>query len=482
MKARFPGFKHLRRTSSKMSSLLLLLQRSPLVQMILPEARILGGAGLGEAVKWTVAAYAGLSAYDGIAGASGVSQVSPAAGSTTVNGAVGSGFSFIFQVTGTETWPLSWQISGAIPNGLTLANTIGSNDYADSISGIPTLAGNYPITITAWEFADFQGESLSQSFTLSIGSAIITAQPQSVSINSGSTTVLSVTGSGTGLTYQWYSGDSPSTAAPISGATSSTYTTPALNSQAKYWVRVTRPSAVANSVIANSSTATVSINPSVIQPTITQQPSSPTINAGETATLTVVTSGSAATYQWYEGNPPSTSIPVFSGGASFTTPVLAATKTYWVKATNSGGSASSNAAVVTVRTLRETWANSIFTSGQLADPLVSGPTANPDHDELTNDGEYIFGTSPLAFDGSLMSVSRTGANEISIQFVAKTATGSGYYGKTRHYALESRADLTSGQWDPVSGYADITGSGQTVTVPFAPGGKAFYHLKAWLTP
>lgn len=482
MKSRLPVSKHLRRASSKMSALLLLLQRSPLVQMLFPEARILGGAGLGEAVKWTAAAYAGLSAYDGIAGASGVSQVSPAAGSTTVNGAVGSGFSFIFQVTGTETWPLSWQINGAIPNGLTFANTIGANDYADSISGIPTLAGTYPITITAWEFANFQGNSLSNTFNLVIGNAIITAQPQSVSINSGSTTILSVTGSGTGLTYQWYSGDSPSTAAPISGATSSTYTTPSLTSQAKYWVRVTRPSVVANSVSANSSTATVSINPAVVKPTITQQPSSPTINSGETATLTVVTSGDTATYQWYEGSPPDVSVPVFSGGASFTTPVLAATKTYWVKATNAGGSASSSAAVVTVLSLRQTWTNSFFTAGQLADPLVSGPTVNPDYDELTNDGEYTFGTSPLAFDGSLMSVSKTGANEVSIQFVAKAATGSGYYGKTRHYALESRADLTTGQWDPVPGYADVTGSGQTVTAPFIPGGKAFYHLKAWLTP
>ena len=37
--------------SSRLSSLLLLFQRSPVVQLIFPEARLLGGAGLGEITK-----------------------------------------------------------------------------------------------------------------------------------------------------------------------------------------------------------------------------------------------------------------------------------------------------------------------------------------------------------------------------------------------------------------------------------------------
>ena len=76
----------------------------------------------------------------------------------------------------------------------------------------------------------------------------------------------------------------------------------------------------------------------------------------------------------------------------------------------------------------------------------------------------------------------TGANEVTLQFVAKQASSPGYFGMTRHYAVESRADLGSGQWDPVASYEDITGSGQTVTVAVVPVGRRFYHLNAWLTP
>lgn len=475
MKRQLPVIRGIRRTSSKLSSLLLLFQRSPLIQMIFPEARILGGAGLGELTKWTVASVAGLGAFDTVAGATVLTQIAPTQNSTTVTGAVGSPLAFVYQVTGAPSAPESWQINGAIPSGMTHMNDDGQS--VGSITGIPTQAGSFPITVTAWEKTGNSGGSVSENFTFTIGDAIIITHPVSVSVNSGSTAILSVTGSGSGLTYQWYSGDSPSISSPITNATMSTYTSPPLTVQAKYWVRVTRAG-----VIANSNTATVSVNPPATPPSITQQPSSSSINAGETAMLSVVTSGDPATYEWFEGSPPDTSVSVFTGGASFTTPALSATKTYWVKATNAGGSAESNAAVVTVLEPMVTWGNSHFTAPQLADANISGSGADPEHDGLTNEDEYVFGTSPLIFNSELLEITNTGANEVTLQFVAKQASGPGYFGMTRHYAVESRADLGSGQWDPVASYEDITASGQTVTVAFVPVGKRFYHLKAWLTP
>ena len=475
MKRQLPFIRGIRRTSSKLSSLLLLFQRSPLIQIIFPEARILGGAGLGELTKWTVASVAGLGAFDTVAGATVLKQLAPSPGSTTVTGAVGSSLTFAYQVTGAPSTPESWQITGAIPSGMTHTNAVGLS--VDSITGIPTQAGSFPITVTAWEQSGNGGGSVSENFTFTIGDAIISTHPVSVSVNSGSTAMLSVTGSGSGLTYQWYSGVSPETNSPVANETSSTFTSPPLTAQAKYWVRVTRAG-----VIANSNTATVSVNPPAIPPSITQQPSSPPINAGETAMLSVVTSGDPATYEWFEGSPPDISVPVFTGGASFTTPALSATKTYWVKATNAGGSAESDAAVVTVLEPMVTWGNSHFTAPQLADANISGSGADPEHDGLTNEGEYVFGTSPLIFNSELLEITNTGANEVTLQFVAKQASGPGYFGMTRHYAVESRAELGSGQWDPVASYEDITGIGQTVTVTVVLDGKRFYHLKAWLTP
>ena len=65
---------------------------------------------------------------------------------------------------------------------------------------------------------------------------------------------VTVVAAGTGpFTYQWYRGSSPNTSQPVSGATSSSYTTPKLNRGTyTYWVRVTGACG-----IVNSNTATV---------------------------------------------------------------------------------------------------------------------------------------------------------------------------------------------------------------------------------
>jgi hypothetical protein len=83
----------------------------------------------------------------------------------------------------------------------------------------------------------------------------ITSQPASPTISYNSAASLSVTASGGSLSYQWYQGASASTANPVSGATSSSYTTPALISDKKYWVRVSNSTGT-----ADSNTAVVTVN------------------------------------------------------------------------------------------------------------------------------------------------------------------------------------------------------------------------------
>lgn len=80
-------------------------------------------------------------------------------------------------------------------------------------------------------------------------------QPASASIKSGSTAKLTVKPNGIGgFRYQWYMGHAPSTTFPIAGATSASYTTPALTSSTEYWVRVTNP---CGSTDSNSAMVTV---------------------------------------------------------------------------------------------------------------------------------------------------------------------------------------------------------------------------------
>jgi hypothetical protein len=84
-------------------------------------------------------------------------------------------------------------------------------------------------------------------------------------------------------------------------------------------------------------------------PTITMQPQSQTINTGQTAALSVVASGTAPlTYQWYQGAAGDTSIPVGTNSTTFTTPAITQMTIYWVSVSNSGGSADSTDATLTV--------------------------------------------------------------------------------------------------------------------------------------
>lgn len=162
----------------------------------------------------------------------------------------------------------------------------------------------------------------------------ITQQPTSRVTNPGQSTTLSVSAT-QAVSYQWYSGNSPSTASPISGATGPTLTVNP-TSTTNYWVAVSNGCGVANSV-----TATV-----CVLPQITQQPASRTINPGQTTTLTVVASN-ATTYQWFQGVAPSTTTPVGTNSSSLTV-TLNTTTSYWVRVSNSSGSVNSSTATVSV--------------------------------------------------------------------------------------------------------------------------------------
>lgn len=80
-------------------------------------------------------------------------------------------------------------------------------------------------------------------------------QPQNMSATRGGSVRLSVRPSGTGpFSYQWYRGPSGSTHFPIAGATRSDFTTPPLETNTQFWVRVTNP---CGSYDSRSATVTV---------------------------------------------------------------------------------------------------------------------------------------------------------------------------------------------------------------------------------
>src|SRR5947209_7921948 len=121
----------------------------------------------------------------------------------------------------------------------------------------------------------------------------IATQPTNQTVTAGQTATFMVVASGTApLSYQWQKNG-----ANISGATSSSYTTPAATTSDS---GSTFDIVVSNSAgTVTSNAATLTVNAAAVAPTITTQSVTQTVTAGQTATFTVVASVTAPlSYQW----------------------------------------------------------------------------------------------------------------------------------------------------------------------------------------
>ena len=177
--------------------------------------------------------------------------------------------------------------------------------------------------------------------------AQIGTQPVSQRIQPGAKATLTVTATGTApLTYAWYEGERGDTSKKV-GSNSNQFQTPALNTTTTYWVRVSNACGQVNSLAA-----VITVGTQCVPPTISSHPSGGDISLGAKALLQVAAGGDAPiTFQWYEGESPDTSKPVDGATAALFEPgpfQSAGTFKYWVRATNSCGSANSNTATLVV--------------------------------------------------------------------------------------------------------------------------------------
>ena len=221
-------------------------------------------------------------------------------------------------------------ISGATARSYTTgALTIGLSRFWCRVTNAGGTADSTTITITA-----------------SIAAPIITTQPSGGTITTGQTLDLTVVASGTGLSYQWYTGNSGSLASPIAGATNSSYNTGILSGGShKFWVRVTNSAAT-----ADSNTATVAVD--LILPVIRTQPVGGTFQISQSSAIRISVSviGSGLSYQWYIGNSGATTSPIAGATSSSYSPgtLSDGNYSYWVRITNSDGSIDSNQADILV--------------------------------------------------------------------------------------------------------------------------------------
>ena len=227
--------------------------------------------------------------------------------------------------------------------------------------------------------------------------------PATTGIEEGESVTFTVDSQGEGLTYQWYLGQSGDDSQPIQDATSQTYNTGALAEDTSYWVKVTN---VAGSV--NSETVAVTINR---PPTIGSQPTSQSIVAGSTATLTVSATGSAPfTYQWYRGNLGATTAPVGTNSTTFTTPTLTVTTKYWVKISNAFGEIQSSSVTVTVQ------ANTAPTISDIAAQSISADS---------NTGAIVFTVGDALTAASSLTLSGSSSNTTLVPNASIVFGGSG---------------------------------------------------------
>jgi len=236
----------------------------------------------------------------------------------------------------------------------------------------------------------------------------LAVQPASVTVTAGQPANFSVSVSGSApISYQWRKNT-----VNIGGATAASYSTPATttaDSGSNFDVVVKN-----NVASVTSAQATLTVNPAPAAPTITTQPANQTVTAGQTATFSVVATGTAPlTYQWQMNGAAITG----ATAASYTTPVTTAPNSgelFRVVVSNSAGNITSNSVTLTVNaasvapTITTQPANQTVTAGQTATFSV-----------------VAAGTAPLTYQWQMNGAAIAGATAASYTTPVTTAPNSG---------------------------------------------------------
>ncbi len=229
-------------------------------------------------------------------------------------------------------------ISGATTSTLTITNP--------SI----TDTGRYDVVVTG----TCSPSVTSNQVVVSLNTApVITVQPSapaSVCVGNG-TQIMSVTATGTGLTYTWRKSGIPlSNNSIISGATTSTLTltNPSITDTGRYDVVVS--GSCSPSVISNQVTVSLNTSPSIIVQPVA---SSATCPGNGTQTFSVTAIGTGITYQWRKGGVAVSNNSIISGATSstltLTNPAITDTGRYDVVVSGTcAPSVTSNQVVVSV--------------------------------------------------------------------------------------------------------------------------------------
>ncbi|MGY3214762.1 Ig-like domain-containing protein [Mucilaginibacter sp. HD30] len=155
-------------------------------------------------------------------------------------------------------------------------------------------------------------------------------------ICAGDVAVLAVASPLAGISYRWY--DAATGGAPL--FTGNSFTTPVLNASRSYFVEAVNAGGCSSATRAE---AVITVQPKPAAPILTAN--NQTVNAGQTAIINATSATSGVIFNWYTTG--SATTPFFTG-ASYTTPALYTSQTYYVNSVNSTGCQSSTRTAITI--------------------------------------------------------------------------------------------------------------------------------------
>ena len=357
---------------------------------------------------------------------------------------VKAGQTALFSVQAGGTAPLSyqWRRNGAAIAGATSASYVTPAAVtADSGATFSVVVSNAAGNTT----------SRAAQLTVSAVAPSITTQPANATVTAGASATFSVAAAGTApLSYQW---QRSGTAIP--GATAASYTTAAA---------VTADSGATFSVVVSNAAGNITsraaqLTVNAVAPSITTQPASATVIAGASATFSVVAAGTAPlSYQWQRSG---TAIPG-ANAASYTTAATVNSDSgtaFAVVVTNSAGTVTSRAAVLTVSsaapTITSQPADQSVRSGQTATFSVTATGTAPLTYQWRKNGTAIPGATGTSFTTAATTTSDSGT-----AYSVVVSNGAGNV-TSRNAQLTVSAAVTQGS-DVVTYKNDLARTGQNL--------------------
>ncbi|HVU18207.1 MAG TPA: immunoglobulin domain-containing protein [Candidatus Didemnitutus sp.] len=440
--------------------LIFLLQRTPILNLLVEGDEFVMSSPAGTLLKSLATTAVALGAVNSMAGATPLTVSSGT--STGVSLAAGTAGSVSISLAGADNTadpPASWTVSGAIPPGMDYSGLTSSgtaNVMILHLEGTPTTAGSYMVSLQVFSDPNATGtfQSAVYSYTVTVTGSTATApsistQPTGQSVTAGNSANFTGAASGSPTpTLQWQRQPSGSgtfsnvsNGGAYSGATTGTLTVSGTTTDMSG--DQFRLVATNSAGSATSNAATLTVNATTAAPAFTTQPTNQTVTAGGSASFVVAASGGPApTLQW-QRQPSGGAFANLAEGGGYTgttgttltvsnTVVGMTGDQFRCVATNGSGSATSNAASLTVNPAPVI--NSIsYDSTDFPGHALPGATINFTY-HVTNTGTNAWGANHYLvvrdtndnnlFFASLNGIAPGGGTTASLTLTAPSTPGS----------------------------------------------------------